>query len=121
MDLSDKLKGSYSVNLRTLTRKSILGFGYQEIKNIRIQDLLISNKQKELIKIYYGLDKISFLDDILEECGITKEMRIEKPGKIVDYDKRDELVAIAMENVKIYRQKERAAFRKMMEEKLDSN
>ena len=51
------------------------------------------NKHKELIKIYFGLGKINFTDDILEELGISEDMRIEKPGKIEDYEERDKLVA----------------------------
>ena len=81
MDILEFDNSSYSVNLRKLTRKARLGFGYKEIKNITIQDILIMNKHKELIKIYFGLDKITFMDDILDELGITEDMRIEKPGK----------------------------------------
>lgn len=121
MDLSDKFKGSYSVNLRILTKKSKLGFGYQDIKELRIQDLLIANKHKELIRIYFGLDKISFVDEILEEIGITGDMKIEKPGKIVDTDDREVLIKKAMENVKVQRIKDREAFKKMMEKELDLN
>jgi len=121
VDLSDKFKGSYSVNLRILTKKSKLGFGYQDIKELRIQDLLIANKHKELIRIYFGLDKISFIDEILQEIGITEDMKIEKPGKIIDTDDREVLIKKAMENVKVQRIKDREAFKKMMEKELDLN
>src|SRR5680860_1101000 len=117
MDLSKEFENSsYSVNLRKLTRKARLGFGYQEIKGITIQDILIMNKHKELIKIYYGLDKITFMDDILEECGIAEDMRIEKPGKIRDYAERDIMVAKAMVTVKARKQDEVATFREMAKE-----
>ncbi len=117
MDLSDQFENSsYSVNMRKLSRKSRLGFGYQDIKNITIQDIMIMNKHKELIKIYFGLDKITFMDDILEECGISEDMRIEKPGKIRDYPKRDAMVAKAMETVKARKKDEVAAFREMAKE-----
>ncbi len=117
MDLSNEFKNSsYSVNLRKLTRKARLGFGYKEIKNITIQDILIMNKHKELIKIYFGLDKITFMDDILEECGISEDMRIEKPGKIKDYAERDKLVKKAMVTVKARKKEEVAAFREMAKE-----
>ena len=81
MDILDFENSTYSVNLRKLTKKSRLGFGYNSIKHITIQDILIMNKHKDLIKIYYGLGKINFTDDILDELGISQEMRIEKPGK----------------------------------------
>ena len=116
MDILDFGKDTYSVNLRKLTRKSRLGFGYRDIKHITIQDILIMNKHKELIKIYFGLGKINFVDDILDELGITEEMRIEKPGKIEDYEQRDKLVEKALVTVKARIKEEIAAFRKMAEE-----
>ena len=113
MDILDFENSTYSVNLRKLTRKSRLGFGYREIKDITIQDIMIMNKHKELIKIYFGLGKINFTDDILDELGISEDMRIEKPGKIEDYDKRDIQVAKALKVVKERRKEEVAAFREM--------
>ncbi|PCJ24161.1 MAG: hypothetical protein COA97_10280 [Flavobacteriales bacterium] len=116
MDILKFENSSYSVNMRKLARKSRLGFGYQDIKHITIQDILIMNKHKELIKIYYGLDKITFMDDILEELGIAEDMRIEKPGKIRDYPKRDVMVKKAMVTVKSRKKEEVAAFREMAKE-----
>ncbi|TXB65310.1 hypothetical protein FRY74_07770 [Vicingus serpentipes] len=116
MDILEFANSSYSVNLRKLTRKSRLGFGYKEIKEIRIQDILIMNKHKELIKIYFGLDKITFMDDILDELGISEEMRIEKPGKIKDLEERNKIVAQALETVKEQKKIEVAAFREMAKE-----
>ncbi len=116
MDILDFGKDTYSVNLRKLTRKSRLGFGYRDIKHITIQDILIMNKHKELIKIYFGLGKINFTDDILEELGISEDMRIEKPGKIEDYEQRDKIVAKALVTVKARKKEEIAAFRKMAQE-----
>ncbi len=113
MDILDFENSTYSVNLRKLTRKARLGFGYQDIKNITIQDILIMNKHKELIKIYFGLDKITFMDDILEELGIDEKMRIEKPGKIRDLEKRDKLIQKALVTVKARKKEEVAAFREM--------
>ena len=116
MDILDFGKDTYSVNLRKLTRKSRLGFGYRDIKHITIQDILIMNKHKELIKIYFGLGKINFVDDILDELGISEDMRIEKPGKIEDFEERDKLVAKALVTVKARKKEEIAAFRKMAQE-----
>ncbi len=121
MDILDFENSTYSVNLRKLTRKSRLGFGYRDIKHITIQDILIMNKHKELIKIYFGLGKINFTDDILEELGISEDMRIEKPGKIEDYEKRDAIVAKALKAVKERKKEEVAAFRKMAQEMRDNN
>ena len=116
MDILDFGKDTYSVNLRKLTRKSRLGFGYRDIKHITIQDILIMNKHKELIKIYFGLGKINFTDDILEELGISEDMRIKKPGKIEDYEQRDKVVEKALVTVKARKKEEVAAFRKMAQE-----
>lgn len=117
MDLSDEFENSsYSVNMRKLARKSRLGFGYQDIKHITIQDILIMNKHKELIKIYFGLDKITFMDDILDELGIDEKMRIEKPGKIRDLEKRYILVNKALATVKERKKEEVAIFREMAKE-----
>jgi hypothetical protein len=116
MDILEFANSSYSVNLRKLTRKSRLGFGYKEIKEIRIQDILIMNKHKELIKIYFGLDKITFMDDILDELGISEDMRIEKPGKIRDLEERNKIVSQAIETVKEQKKIEVAAFREMAKE-----
>ena len=121
MDILDFENSTYSVNLRKLTRKSRLGFGYRDIKHITIQDILIMNKHKELIKLYFGLGKINFTDDILEELGISEDMRIEKPGKIEDYEKRDAIVAKALKVVKERKKEEVAAFRKMAQEMRDNN
>ena len=121
MDILDFENSTYSVNLRKLTRKSRLGFGYRDIKHITIQDILIMNKHKELIKIYFGLGKINFTDDILEELGISEDMRIEKPGKIEDYEMRDAVVAKALKVVKERKKEEVAAFRKMAQEMRDNN
>jgi hypothetical protein len=74
------------------------------------------NKHKELIKIYFGLSKINFIDEILDELGISEDMRIPKPGKIVDYDERDIVVAKALKVVKERKKEEVAAFRKMAQE-----
>jgi len=117
MDLSKEFENSsYSVNMRKLARKSRLGFGYQDIKHITIQDILIMNKHKQLINIYFGLDKITFMDDILDELGIDESMRIEKPGKIRDLPKRYEAVDKALTVVKARKKEEVAAFREMAKE-----
>jgi hypothetical protein len=65
---------------RTLTRKSILGFGNDSLKNLSVQAAIDLGKTRYLARSYFNLEKISFTDDILDELGITLEYRIEKPG-----------------------------------------
>ena len=69
---------------RVLTRKSILGFGYVEYRDLSVQMLLDLGKKDILINSYFGLEKIDFIEDILDELGIIPEFRIVKPSK--DYE-----------------------------------
>jgi hypothetical protein len=69
---------------RVLTRKSILGYGYAEYRDLSVQMILDLDKAHILITSYFGLEKIDFTEDILDELGITSEWRIVKPSK--DYD-----------------------------------
>lgn len=74
---------SYVCLLRTLTRKSIIGFGLYP--DLSVMELMILNKM-ELAKMYYGLGKITFTDDILEDVGITDKFKIDKPSKGREFD-----------------------------------
>tara|TARA_R100001463_G_scaffold106123_2_gene160703 strand:- start:9 stop:356 length:348 start_codon:yes stop_codon:yes gene_type:complete len=84
------------VLLRTLTRKSKLGFGKH--KNMTVQQFLDENKPIKLISPYYKLTTINFTEDILDELNISPEWRVNKPGsnedlyykflKEVGYDKK---------------------------------
>ena len=76
------------LRLRILARKSVMGFGYSDKRDLSIQQLLDIRSHSTLIKAYYGLDRISFSEDILDELKITKDLRIEKPGKIKCYDEQ---------------------------------
>lgn len=49
----------------------------------------------------YNLSNISFLDDILEEIGITEDWRIEKPGK--NSEKGEELNKLKDEAQYVYK------------------
>jgi hypothetical protein len=69
---------------RVLTRKSILGFGYAENRDLSVQMILDLGKKDILINAYFGLEKIDFIEDILDELGITHEFRMIKPSK--DYE-----------------------------------
>ena len=59
MDILDFENSTYSVNLRKLTRKSRLGFGYRDIKDITIPPALGVGDIWELLKL--GLSKKYFL------------------------------------------------------------
>lgn len=67
------------IRLRTLTRKSILNFG--KFLDQSVQMLLDEKKLKYLSWIYFHCDRITFIDEILDDVGITEKWRIEKPGK----------------------------------------
>lgn len=67
------------VTLRTLTRKSIIGFG--KYTDLRVGDLIDTNRKAELVNIYFNLERISYCTDVLDELNIPESLRIEKPGK----------------------------------------
>lgn len=70
------------LRLRTLTRKSVHKFGYEYNKDLTVQQLLDLKKHKVIITAYFGLDRINYIDDILDEVGITKDLRLDKPAKL---------------------------------------
>lgn len=65
-----------SVLLRTLTRKSIIGFG--NYRDLTVQNLIDLFKQKELLGIYYTCRNIDFCQDLKDELFITAEREINK-------------------------------------------
>lgn len=71
-----------SILLRKLTKKSTLKFG--KYKKYTVEHLLGMKMQKALISIYFKLSNITFVDEILDELGISEEYRIPKPSKNVD-------------------------------------
>lgn len=64
--------------LRTLTKKSKLGFG--KWKDYTVQELLDLKKNLVLISAYYKLTSINYIEDILIELKITEYYRIKKPS-----------------------------------------
>ena len=64
--------------LRTMTRKSRLGFG--KYKDLTIQHILDMKLNSVLISSYFKLTSINYIEDILQEIGISEEYRIEKPS-----------------------------------------
>ena len=73
-------QSSKTILLRTLTRKSKLGFG--KLRDVTIQHILDEKYygKLSLISAYFKLTTINFTDDILEELGIRAKYRIEKPS-----------------------------------------
>lgn len=73
-----------SVTKRILTRKSILKFGRVEIRDLSVQMIIDSRQEREIVSAYFGLSKIDFLPEILDELLVPLNMRIEKPGKVTN-------------------------------------
>jgi hypothetical protein len=72
---------------RVLTRKSILNFGYTDVRDLSVQMMLDLGNHDYLINAYFNLEKIDFIEDILDELGITLEFQITKPSKNYDLGK----------------------------------
>tara|TARA_R110000823_G_scaffold228621_1_gene355841 strand:+ start:101 stop:511 length:411 start_codon:yes stop_codon:yes gene_type:complete len=70
---------SNATRLRTLTKLSQLKFGRN--KNDTVQQTLDLGAvgRSRLAWYYFLMSNISFSDDVLDELGITEELRIEKP------------------------------------------
>jgi len=65
--------------LRTLTEKSVLGFGkYAEMKVGEV--LKVQAGPSYLIWVYFNCSMVSFCDDLLKYLKIDEDARIEKPG-----------------------------------------
>ena len=65
--------------LRTVTRKSILGFG--NFKDITIQNMIDMHMERELLHIYYTCRNIDFNQDLKDELCISGEREINKKEK----------------------------------------
>lgn len=88
------------VLMRTMTRKSILGFGAKEYRELSIGMLIDTGRAWQLIQSYFNLDKINFTDELLNELGITKDIRLKKPSKCDSYDEGKRMTKIALANRK---------------------
>lgn len=66
------------VLLRTLTRKSKIGWG--KFPEMTVQQIMDAGYKYELIKLYYTIQTITYTEDILEELAIFERYRIPKPG-----------------------------------------
>lgn len=101
--------------LRTLAKKSTLNFGRKRYCTVE-QLLLTTNGKTYLMFCYWRLSNISFAEDILDELGITTELRIKKPGTVdqVEFRKRQAVAegnigirALAIENAARYQRARR--------------
>lgn len=63
--------------LRKLARKSIFHFGRYEGTPV---GSVVDTDMTYIAFIYYHIEGISFVDDILEQCGITGDYVIKKPS-----------------------------------------
>jgi hypothetical protein len=86
---------SYSCVLRTLTRKSVIGFG--KYQDLTVQNVIDTISVSHLIRMYYNLGKISFTEDVLNEIGVFEEIRINKPGKLIK-EEAEKKISIALTN-----------------------
>ena len=84
------------LRLRKMALKSVINVG--AFNDVTVQNAIDMGKIGGLISLYFGLGKISFIDDVLDILGISKDLRIEKPGKIENYDLRKESVSRALNN-----------------------
>ena len=75
------------VLLRTLTRKSIIGFG--NYKDITVQNILDLRQHKVLLEIYYFFRNIDYMPDILEELCIIGERVVDKKIPKERFDKKN--------------------------------
>ena len=81
--------------LRTLTEKSVMGFG--KYYDLIVKYLLDLNKTTYLRWCYFNSSKITFTDEILEKIHIPNDFKIEKPGKCPE--KHDQLNSILWKKI----------------------
>lgn len=68
-----------TVRLRTLTEKSVIGFGRYSDSTV---GMLISYEKTHYLRwCYFNFESITFTDDILSKIHIPNNFRINKPGK----------------------------------------
>lgn len=66
--------------LRTLTKRSKIKFG--QYREHRVEDMIVNRVDKRYLRwMYYSLEGVTFLDEILDELNITEKDRIKKHGK----------------------------------------
>jgi len=71
-----------SILLRKLTEKSILNFG--KYNGLTVRQILDLNHPNYLRWIYFNVNGVSFVDEILKEIKISDNYKIKKPGKYLE-------------------------------------
>lgn len=75
-----------TIRLRTLTLKSVLGFG--KYADMTVHQVLSLKHTRVLRWYYYNCSMISFIPDVLDFIDIKEDERIDKPGKDPDMFER---------------------------------
>lgn len=81
--------------LRKLAPKSILSFG--QYKGLAVQDVIKTGHPAYLRFLYYNIEGISFIDDILREIGVVGDYydyQIKKPGTNSELGKKVDEIKI---------------------------
>ena len=79
------------VTKRILTLKSRIGFG--KFSTYTVNDMLVSERFKPLLYMYFSLEKIDFNQEIKDQLCITKEIELVKPSRI-SYKNSEEKTAV---------------------------
>ena len=58
-----------------MTFKSVLGFGYNNVRNKTVGSLISLGRHKLLIKAYYGLEKINFVNIVKRNQKTEEDLR----------------------------------------------
>jgi len=67
-----------TILLRKMTRKSVFKEG--RFTGYTVQKILDLDKPDYLIWTYFNIEKLTFIDEILDKLGIIKKWRIQKPS-----------------------------------------
>ena len=85
------------VLMRVMTFKSVLGFGYNNVRNKTVGSLISLGRHRLLINAYYGLEKINFTPEVLKALGI--ELTFKKPNRINNKILKKALIREALSNL----------------------
>lgn len=80
-----------------MTFKSVLGFGYNNVRDKTVGRLIELGRHRLLISAYYGLEKINFTPEVLKALGI--EITFKKPNRINNKTLKKALIREALSNL----------------------
>jgi hypothetical protein len=83
--------------MRVMTFKSVLGFGYNNVRDKTVGRLIELGRHKLLIECYYSLEKINFNAEVLKALGI--ELTFKKPNRINNKTLKKALIKEALSNL----------------------